>query len=234
MNRKLKIKKQNGFSLIELLIVIIVLGAFAAYFLSSIKTDVGDGKKLSSEVARSIRERRASAIRLMQPNEAGFRNYSPVSINFTNLENTARLVIDGKDDNNDGNDDNSNERLTRYNERDNNWNYAYEERGITMPSNWRIVEDIDGLSKFPTIPGAALTTEIKFDQDGRCFEPPPVSEGTGRDEAPFYAVYFIDTGSITKGSTKLAIAVAFHCSGLVEEWTYNSFEKVWKGNGGRN
>lgn len=223
-----RIKSESGFSLIELMIVLIITGILAAFILPSLRNNSGDGKKVIGGIERSLQERRASAIRLNQANAQGTRSTSPVVISFNDLATTAELKIDGADANRDGIEDLSGVSLTRFNEGSGAWNYAYEGLPLQIPSGWAIVSNAADLGAIPTVPNSQLVTTIGFDEAGKPVGTPAVTPVAGRDEAPFFVVYARDTKA-----TNIAVAVAIHQSGLIEKWTYNLADGIWTGNGGR-
>lgn len=221
---------QSGFSLIELMIVIVIVGILAAFTFYGIKDKSGGVKKVLSAVDQTLQERKTAAIRLNQANSQGIANLDPVPIDFADGATTAPLRIDGADANRDGIDDNSGETLTRWDAAAAKWNFAYEGKPLALPDGWTVIADTDDLGKTPEIPGSELTTSIQFDEQGRPSAVPTAASGKRKgDEAPFWVIYFRD--GQYKRPTVAAIAV--HGSGLIEQWTYDRDEGIWLGSGGR-
>lgn len=227
---KRKSGKQNGSSLIELMIVLVITAILAAFVLYGMRDKSGNVKKVLTAVEQTLQERKTAAIRLNQANGEGLENYDSVTVDFTDLGTTAALKIDGADADRNGIDDNSGEPLTRWNASTRKWNYAYEGKPLSLPDGWTVIENTDGLGKTPEITGSELTTSIQFDEQGRPASIPTSVAGKRKgDEASFWAIYLKD------GDYKrpLVVAIVVHGSGLIEQWTYDRDTGSWLGIGGR-
>lgn len=227
-----KFKKEQGFSLIELLIAAAIFTILAAFVLIGFSGKGSGGKKTLQLIEQSLRERQTSAVRLASANKTSSVAVAPLVINFADETTTARLKIDGVDLDRNGFDDNSGTKLTRWLDARQAWDYAYEGSPLKLPTGWVVVTSAEEFGDIPQIPNSRFTTEITFDADGR---PPsiPVSPTKGKDEkkldeAPFWAIYLKDVKA-----DDIAVAVAVHGSGLVEGWTFDFSRRVWTGNGGR-
>lgn len=227
---KRRVENQNGFSLIELMIVLVIVGIVAAFVFYGIKDKSGSVKKVLSAVEQTLEERKSAAIRLNQANAEGLASQSPISLDFANPASTAPLKIDGIDSDRDGRDDNSGAALTRWNETEAKWNFAYEGKQLVLPDGWKVIGSTNDLGKTPEIPGSQLTTSLEFDEAGRPASFPNSASGKRKgEEAPFWAIYFKD-GDYKRPTV---VAVGIHGSGLIEQWTYDRDTGRWLGNGGR-
>lgn len=216
--------------MIELLIVIVIAGSLAAYFLYTSRDKSREVKQIQTAVERCLQERRTSSIRLYQAAGEGIISVTPVEINFLNPATTAPLRTEGVDANNDGIDDNTRGQITKYNSSSNQWNYGYDQGAgiLELPKGWMLVGNGDLL--MPEIPNSEATFSIRFDESGRPADSPTHATPSNRElEAPFWAIYFLDTRS----NNRIVAAVAVHGSGMIEIWNYDPDERKWRGFGGR-
>lgn len=224
-------KFESGFSLIELLIVIVIIGIFAGYVTWATRDKSREAKTIQRSAETCLQERRTSAIRLFQAANEGLIEVGPVAIDFLNPYTTTPLKTEGADTNNDGIDDNNADFITRYNTYSQQWEYAYDYKAekFSLPKGWSLAGNAD-LGSIPEIPNSQATFSIRFDGEGRPVDKPTAPTPSTREiEAPFWAIYFVDMRS----NNRIAVAIAVHGSGLIESWNYDPDERKWHGFGGR-
>lgn len=222
----IQLSKQEGFSLIELLFVIVLIGTLAAFFLGGLRNEQADSLKVIDRVEAALTERRSAAISLMQRNgQDGEVQRLPIGINFADPATTAPLLTSGEDANNDGVDDNSTRPITTWVISQNKWKFGYSAEPVELPPTWKLVRNRNELTPIPPIPNSNLTTEIYFNEDGTPTTPAGFEKS---DEASFWTIYFVD-----RKAGDIAVALAVHGSGLVEAWRYDPTKKEWLGYGGR-
>lgn len=233
-------RENLGFTLVEVMIVVAIVGIVAALTIARL-ANRDDAVRLGQAAAQRVRERRAAAIQLNSlSNPTRLQNYiqPPVTIDFTNLETTRGLRIDGVDADGDGVDDNSGQQLTRFVPPEHagsvgSWSYAYQGEPLQLPAGWRIVVRDSDLGTIPTIPLGVIETSINFTPEGKVGNQPPVSPPDGKvsidppiinidpnRESPFPAIYF------TNGNA--AIAIAVHVTGP-EFWQWDQSSGSWLG-----
>lgn len=229
--------KQSGFSLIELLIVIIIIGLIASFAFSRFLSvqDAGSGERAVSAVAAKIGQRRDEAVRLngLTVSTSLESQTAPlVTIDFGDLPTTASLFIDGTDANRDGIDDDTLAPLTRL--QSNNWSYAYRPDRLQLPGSWTILQNppttVGNISDGRGVP----VTRVGFDGDGRAYgyvsgvwqkypalssSSSPAAALLGEQNTPFWAVYI--------GSRENAVAVAIYPSGQTEKFRFDG--SLWRG-----
>lgn len=224
-------KKHSGFSLIELLFVITLIGLIATLSFSRYlkQADTAAGERVLEQIASRLQLRRNEAIRLNGNRAATSletETAPPVEINLTSLSTTASLIIDGTDIDNDGIDDETGTALTRL--EDGNWQYAYRADPLSLPNGWVIgtpPENVGLIGGGATGRGIA-TTRIGFDGDGQAYgstgtELEQFPPGATLDDqlAPFWAIY------MSNGSGNIAIAL--YPSGTIEKFRFDG--TVWRG-----
>lgn len=223
--------KQSGFSLIELLIVIIIIGLIASFAFSRFLSvqDAGAGERVIQTVAAKIGQRRDEAIRLNGLNAATSleNEIAPlVVIDFSDSEATASLITDGTDADGDGRDDATGARITRL--QNNVWQYSYRPDAIEFPGDWAVSTSIAPVGNGSDGRGVPVT-RIGFDGAGRAYGyakgawqkyPSGSSEDTASTQnTPFWAVY--------AGSGQYAVAVAVYPSGQTEKFRFDGVS--WRG-----
>lgn len=221
-----------GHSLLEMMIVIAMIVIVAAVAIPKL-SGRDDAVRLGHTAAIRIRERRAAAIQLNQQTAPTLlQNYiqPPVTIDFTNLNTTRALRIDGTDTNRDGIDDTTGLHLTRFIPPASpggtgTWSYAYQGDSLTLPAGWRVATSTSDLQPIPTIPLGTLVTSISFTPTGAVGNQPATSGSLNPNvESSFPAIYF------TNGTEAWAVAV--HVTGP-EIWQWDRTTSQWKGFGSR-
>lgn len=243
MSASKKQAAQSGFTLIELIVVVLVISIVAAIsfknFYSSSK-EVGGAERVLESAAGRVVERRNEAVRLNGENRQALdsvgSNIPPLSIDFSNLANTASLVTEG-DDNADCLDDVTGTRVTCLILGINSlWNMAYRPDAMGLPNGWSVAASSSDFGGIPLIGNGSsgrgvLVTQVGFDANGRALgyqsgagwvKNPAGAVAGGSPSlsaAPFWAIYFV--GKRADGSVSAAVAVAVHPSGLVERFRYD-------------
>lgn len=235
---------QNGFSLIELIIVIGLVCLISALAYSHLlsKTDSAAGERALESVAERVAMRRDEAIRLngLQSATSLESEIAPlVEIDFSDLNSTASLIINGRDNDNDHYDDDTGEMLT-FLESD-GWKYSYRKDSLELPDSWHVVSEkempvklIGGGGNGQGVP----VTKVGFDADGRAYgynaegiwEKYPSGSSTDESYSPFWTIYIVRSSS-NKKSEAQAVAVAVYPSGQIEKFRYDG--SVWRGWRGR-
>lgn len=225
-------ERAAGHTLLEMMIVVVMIAIVAALAIPKL-SGRDDAARLGQTAAIRIRERRAAAIQLNQLTAPTLlRNYiqPPVTIDFTNLNTTRALRVDGTDANRDGVDDVTGLQLTRFVAPSTpggtgTWSYAYQGEGLTLPSGWRVAASSADLQPIPLIPLGTLVTSISFTSSGAVSNQPSTAGSLNPNvESPFPAVYF------TNGTDAWAVAV--HVTGP-EVWQWDRASNQWKGFGNR-
>ncbi|MGH9822192.1 MAG: prepilin-type N-terminal cleavage/methylation domain-containing protein [Blastocatellia bacterium] len=215
LGRDYRIPAEAGFSLLELIIVIVILVILAAFAVSQLVTP-GQGDRFIQQAAARVRERHSAAIRL-NPLQAATSLESyvqpPLVIDFQATATTAALSLEGSS-------------VTQFSPTTGMWNYVYQGTPLSPPPGWRLATTPAQLLPVPPITGnrASLATQVGFLADGTVSPAPPSQVSPG--EAPFWAIYW------TNGIEARALAV--HRTGAVEVWRYNPDKGAWTGYGGRN
>lgn len=162
----------------------------------------------------------------------------PVMIDFSRLERTAPLRIDGAATNYDEFDAERGLPLTHFDVTRGAWEYVYEGTPLRLPGGWRLAGDAtqlpDGVGVIKDSAGKPRglpVSAIGFDARGRAWadrdgdglaesSPETLAEGEAGGDMPFWAVYFTD------GET--AVAVGVHSTGVEEAWRWSSGDG-WRG-----
>ncbi len=254
--RRSLVKAADGFSLLEMLIVVAILGLIAAYAYSTVggrRASANGGERALDSLARVLEERRNAAIRLNAiESPTSLENYtaSPVEINFDDASTTRPLITDGVDSNGDGIDDNTGQAITRLAASSGttaSWNYAYMGQPISLPQGWIIASSAEQLGSIPLI-GAGqngrgqLVSRLGFDNHGRALAPDSgrwqaypqnsPSESSTINAAPFWSIYVVATPSSSPSSSPTAaVAISVHLTGQLERWRWDG--AAWQGFGRR-
>jgi prepilin-type N-terminal cleavage/methylation domain-containing protein len=225
-------RSSSGHTLLEMLIVVAMIAIVAALSIARL-SGRDDAVRLGQTAALRIRERRAAAIQLNAlTTPTLLQNYiqPPVTIDFTNLDTTRALRIDGTDTNHDGYDDTSGLQLTRFTPPASvggtgSWSYAYQGEPVRLPAGWRVATSTANLAPIPPIPLGSLVTSISFTPEGKVSNQPATTGSINPNvESPFPAVYF------TNGTDAWAVAV--HVAGP-EVWQWDRSSNQWRGFGNR-
>lgn len=242
--------KQNGFSLIELLVVILLVAMLAGFVVSYVysgKNETAAAERLLSDMTSRISERRNSALRLNsieKPTSLETRTAPPVVIDFGDPETTKSLVTDGIDRDNNHVDDYTGKALT-YLEDDGNggarWVNAYEGDALAFPDGWTVAHSFRTLNLPAISEGAVLTTSIAFNAKGEAVALDSRTGGWNTQPNPdapnscwvIYATYPNNQGGIRqREAPTAAVAIAVYPSGLIESWRFA--DGSWQGFKGRS
>lgn len=241
---------EKGFSLIELMIVLFIVILVSALTFSKFygsATDIGGAEKILEETSARIVERRSDAVRLNgEDRRLALQQLtvSPLPMDFTNLNTTASLKIEGTDS--DGNcvDDLTNKNLTCFSVSGGTaaWQLSYHQDEIKLPRGWQVITSRDSLGSLPLIGNGTngrgvIVTKIGFDGKGKAlalelgssvWKTMPtganVSETPSANNAPFWAIYFAVLENTPGGNSqvKAMIAIAIHPSGMIERFRYDN------------
>lgn len=229
---------ENGYSLLELLLVLVLLSLIVVFVVNSSYVNNDSGEALIIEAARRTRQRRAEAVQLNAATgtnsiERGF-SQPPLIIDFSQIETTRALRLEGA-----GatrltcpathpltstglceklNEDGTRERALGA------WSYQYIGNAMRLVSGWTVALSAADLAAAagPQMAETRLTTQLQFTSNGRV-QPVNANPENNTQPAVSWAIYFV------KGNAARALLVAD--SGQIEicRWENNR----WLGFGDR-
>ncbi|MEJ7618705.1 MAG: prepilin-type N-terminal cleavage/methylation domain-containing protein [Pyrinomonadaceae bacterium] len=228
---------ENGYSLLELLLVLALLSLIAAFVVNTSYTSGGSGEALIIEAARRTRQRRAEAVQLNAATGTNSieRSFSqpPLIIDFSLIETTKMLRLEGA-----GatrltcpnthprtstglcekiNEDHTRERVLG------TWSYQYLGNAMPLTNGWSVALSAADLvaAAVPQMAETRLTTQLRFTSNGRVQVDP--NPDVNAQPAASWAIYF------TKGNAARALSLTD--SGQVEICRWENGQ--WLGFGDR-
>lgn len=241
-------KKESGFSVIELLFVVAIVTLLAAVVVSSgyfNNSSSHGGEQLITDLATRFHERRAEVQRLNGSRITTSLDIAatPIEFDLLNLSTTASLITEGRDQGGDGEDDDTGEILTHLRPKPGSpdqgeWVFSHRQDAVSLPSDWKLVTNVSDLTTIPLIASGARgrgipVTRIGFDGEGRALHkneagvwekvPAGTSAGKKANESAFWVFYFV-----RPGSTNTAVALGIYpASGVTERFRYDG--TAWRG-----